>query len=326
MGGGRATQNCDVVCRSSREIAFDVSLSGERDLSKGVKVKYEKLAKLSIRSHPELSERWVQERIAEDPSLLGLGDVILKDKERIQSGAGRLDLLLQEADGNRRYEVEVQLGKTDESHIIRTIEYWDIERKRYPQYDHTAVIVAEEITSRFLNVIGLFNGTIPLMAIQMNAVQLGDAVSLTFTTVLDQVRFGLVEEDDHEATDRTYWENRGSKATVAMADELLEVVRTLNPHLELKYNKFYIGLARDGQPNNFVILRPQKNAIRVEPRLQKTEATEAAVEAAGLDVMDYDNKWGRYRIRLQKGEVKKHAEVLRKLLEASYKESGGGDT
>ncbi len=276
-------------------------------------MKYEKLTKLSIRNHPELSERWVQERIAQDPSIVGLGDVILKDKERIQSGAGRLDLLLQEADGNGRFEVEVQLGKTDESHIIRTIEYWDLERKRYPQYEHTAVIVAEEITSRFLNVIGLFNGTIPLMAIQMGAVQLGDAVSLVFTTVLDQVRFGLVDEDEetHEVTDRTYWENRGSKATVAMADELLEVVRTLNPHLELKYNKFYIGLARDGQPNNFVIFRPQKTAIRVEPRLQKTEATEAAVEAAGLDVMDYDNKWGRYRIRLQKADVKKHADVLR---------------
>ena len=289
-------------------------------------MKYEKLTKLSIRSHPELSERWVQERIAEDPSILGLGDVILKDKERIQSGAGRLDLLLQEADGNRRYEIEIQLGKTDESHIIRTIEYWDIERKRYPQYDHTAVIVAEEITNRFLNVIGLFNGTVPLMAVQMSALQLGDTVSLVFTTVLDQVRFGLVDEDEevHEATDRTYWENRASKATVAMTDELLDVVRTLNPQLELKYNKFYIGLAKDGQPNNFVIFRPQKNAIRIEPRVQKTEATEATVEAAGLDVMDYDNKWGRYRIRLQKGDVKKHAEVLRQLLEASYKESGGG--
>jgi len=156
--------------------------------------------------HPELSERWVQERIAEDPSILGLGDVILKDKERIQTAAGRLDLLLQEADSSRRYEVEVQLGKTDESHIIRTIEYWDIERKRYPQYDHTAVLVAEDITSRFLNVIGLFNGTIPLMAIQMRAVQLGNSVSLVFTTVLDQVRLGLVDEDEetHEATDRTY--------------------------------------------------------------------------------------------------------------------------
>lgn len=291
-------------------------------------MKYEKLTKLSIRSHPELSERWVQERIAEDPAILGLGDVILKDKERLQPGAGRLDLLLQEADGNGRYEVEIQLGKTDESHIIRTIEYWDIERKRYPQYEHTAVIIAEEITSRFLNVIGLFNGTIPIMAIQMSAVQLGDTVSLAFTTVLNQVRLGLVDEDEevHEATDRTYWENRGSKSTVAMADELLEVVRTLNPHLELKYNKFYIGLARDGQPNNFVIFRPQKNAMRVEPRLQKTEATEAAVEAAGLDVMGYDNRWGRYRIRLEKGEIKKHAEVLRQLLEASYKESGGSDT
>lgn len=290
-------------------------------------MKYEKLTKLSIRSHPELNERWVQERIAEDPSILGLGDVILKDKERIQSGAGRLDLLLQEADGNRRYEVEIQLGKTDESHIIRTIEYWDIERKRYPQYEHTAVIVAEEITSRFLNVIGLFNGTIPLMAIQMSAVQLGGAVSLVFTTVLDQVRFGLVDEDEevHEATDRTYWENRGSKGTVAMADELLEVLRTLNPQLELKYNKFYIGLAKDGQPDNFVIFRPQKNAIRVEPRLRKTEATESAVDAAGLDLMDYDNKWGRYRIRLQRGDVKKHAEVLRQLLEASYRESGGAE-
>jgi hypothetical protein len=86
-----------------------------------------------------------------------------------------------------------------------------------------------------------------------------------------------------------------------MADELFELVRTLNPHLELKYNKFYIGLARNGQPNNFVIFRPQKAAIRVEPRLAKTEATESVVEAAGLDVMDYDTRWERYRIRLQKG-------------------------
>jgi hypothetical protein len=290
-------------------------------------MKYEKLTKLSIRNHPELSERWVQERIAEDPSILGLGDLILKDKERTQAGAGRLDLLLQEADSSRRYEVEIQLGKTDESHIIRTIEYWDIERKRYPQYEHTAVIVAEEITSRFLNVISLFNGTIPLMAIQMNALQLGDTVSLAFTTVLDQVRLGLVDEDEEtqEATDRTYWENRGSKATVAMADELLALVQELNPRLQLKYNKFYIGLASDGQTNNFVIFRPQKNAMRIEPRLRKTEEMEQVVEAAGLDVMDYDNRWARYRIRLQKSDLTKHADVLRKLLEASYREFGGGD-
>lgn len=286
-------------------------------------MRYEKLTTLSIGNHPELNERWVQDRIAEDPSLLGLGDLILKDRERSQPSAGRLDLLLQDAETDQRYEVEIQLGKTDESHIIRTLEYWDIERKRYPQYDHTAVIVAEEITSRFLNVISLFNGTIPLVAIQMKAVQLGDAVALDFTTVLDQVRLGPDEPGPAEITDRAYWEKRGSKATLAMADEILEAVKLLNPRLELKYNKFYIGLAVDGQPRNCVTLQPQKNAIRVSPRLPRTDSNTAMLESAGLDVMGYDNQWGRYRIRLQKGDIKRHADVLRQLLEAAYRESGG---
>jgi hypothetical protein len=275
-------------------------------------MKYQALSKISIKSHPDLTERWVQERIAENPQMLGLGDVVLKDKERIQPRAGRLDLLLQDAEANHRYEVEIQLGKTDESHIIRTIEYWDIERKRYPQYEHTAVIVAEEITARFLNVISLFNGTIPLMAIQMSAVGLGETVSLLFTTVLDEARFGLVDEDEEvqEFTDRAYWEARGSKATVAMADEVLKLVAEFAPGLELKYNKFYIGLATNGIPNNFLIFRPQKSALRLEVRLPPSPETEAMLETAGLDVMDYDKRWGRYRLRLNKGEVVKFSEVL----------------
>lgn len=290
-------------------------------------MKYEPITKLSLKSHPELSERWVQDRIAENPQILGLGDVVLKDKERIQPRAGRLDLLLQDAEASHRYEVEVQLGKSDESHIIRTIEYWDIERKRYPQYEHTAVIVAEEITARFLNVISLFNGTIPLIAVQMSAVELAGTVSLLFTTVLDEARLGLVDEDEEvqEVTDRSYWESRGSKATVAMADEVLKLVAEFAPGLELKYNKFYIGLASNGQPNNFVQFRPQKNALRVEVRLPQSQETEAAIETAGLDVMDYDKRWGRYRLRLGKGEVSRFAEVLSELAKQAYMAAGKAD-
>ena len=139
-------------------------------------MKHVHLKTIHLKNHPELNERWLQDIIAEEPSILGIGDVILKDKERIHQGAGRLDLLLQEADGSDRYEVEIQLGATDESHIIRTIEYWDIERKRYPQYNHTAVIIAEDITSRFLNVISLFNGSIPLMALQVKAIETSDGI------------------------------------------------------------------------------------------------------------------------------------------------------
>jgi len=96
------------------------------------------------------------------------------------------------------------------------LEYWDVERKRYPQYDHCAVIVAEDITSRFLNVINLFNGSIPLIAIQMTALQVNDGVSLQFTKVLDEVTLGLVDEDEEvQTTDRAYWEEKGTRATVA---------------------------------------------------------------------------------------------------------------
>ena len=162
----------------------------------------------------------------------------MRDKERIQPRAGRLDLLLQDHESNRRYEVEIQLGATDETHIIRTIEYWDIERKRYPQYDHCAVLVAENLTSRFLNVIALFNGTIPLIAIQMQALKIGDNISLVFTKVMDEMTRGVVDEDeDAEAapTDRNYWEERGTKATLHLVDQLLTIAREKDPSLELKY-------------------------------------------------------------------------------------------
>jgi len=163
----------------------------------------------------------------------------MRDRERIQPRAGRLDLLLQDPETKRRYEVELQLGETDEAHIIRTIEYWDIERKRYPQYDHCAVLIAEDITSRFLNVISLFNGTIPLIAIQMQAPRMGDSVTLVFTKVLDELDRGYIDEDeDAESapTDRSYWEKRGSRATVALADQMLNDIKNLDPNLELKYN------------------------------------------------------------------------------------------
>lgn len=281
---------------------------------------YTKFEKISLKNHPEFNEKWVQDRIAEDPSILGLGEVIVRDKERIQPGAGRLDILLQEADGNRRYEVEIQLGATDPSHIIRTIEYWDREKKRSLSFDHTAVIVAEDITSRFLNVISLFNGTIPLVAIQMSALKHGEKVGLVFTTVLNHMPVGLIEEDEEaqEPTDRTYWEQNGSKTTVALADQLLEVAKAHNPKLELKYNKFYIGMAVNGQPSNFVTFRPKKTFLRFEPRLVNSPETQKRLEAAGLDLMDYDKRWGRYRIRLEPGDVEKNRKILEEIIAEAF--------
>ncbi len=290
-------------------------------MSNNMSNKYVKSEPIPLKGHPEFNEKWVQDLIANDPSILGLGDLVLRDVERIQPRAGRLDLLLQDTDTNRRYEVELQLGATDEAHIIRTIEYWDIEKKRYPQYEHCAVLIAEDITSRFLNVVSLFNGTIPLIAIQMQALKVGDHLTIVFTKVMDELSRGLIDEDEDAKaapTDRAYWEKRATKATVGLTDLMLKILRSFDPTLNLKYNKFYIGVEKDGQPYNFVTFRPKKNTLNFELKLSQTNNLDAKIDEAGLDTFEYNKKWGLYRLRLTTKDIKTKPEVLQELSRLAY--------
>lgn len=273
-----------------------------------------------LKGHPEFSERWLQDRIAEDPKILGLGDLVLRDRERSQPRAGRLDLLMQDVEAERRYEIELQLGSTDEAHIIRTIEYWDVERKRYPQYDHCAVLIAEDVTSRFLNVVSLFNGSIPLIAIQLTALRVAEYVTLAFTTVLNELTRGPVGEDEEaeaSPTDRTYWQDRAG-AQLALADRLLEFIHTFAPGYQLKYNKFYIGLSLNGNPDNFVVFRPQQRGIRIEPRLPPTDEITKMIANAGFDDLGYSVRWGRYRIRLNADDLTNQRPAVVELLQTAY--------
>lgn len=282
---------------------------------------YRKTEKVSLKTHPGINEIWVQNVLADYPSLLGLGELEVRDRERIQPKAGRLDLLLQDPESDRRFEVEIQLGATDPSHIIRAVEYWDIERKRFPRYKHHAVIVAEEITSRFLNVIGLFNGAIPIIAIQMTALEIDGEVSLLFTKVLDETLYHQTDEDDDvppPPADRPSWEKKASKKTVELADQILGWLRELDPELELNYNKHYIGLTRSGQAFNFVSFRPKKQRLNFEIKLPRTDETDALIEDAGLDTLEYSTQWQLYRLSLEPAEIKQHELPLKALCKSAF--------
>ena len=285
-----------------------------------------KLKTLNLKTHPTLDERWLQNVIAEDPSIIGLGEVVVKDKERIHRGLGRLDLLLQDEDGHGRYEVEIQLGATDESHIIRTLEYWDIEKRKYPQYDHVGVIIAEDITSRFLNVISLFNGFIPLMAIQVTAIETPEGVGLQFTKVLDTVRLGYADDDEETAdpTDRNYWETkRGTKQTVSMADKVCEITKAFAPSAQLNYNKHYVGFMIDGRSMNFAVLRPRKSALNADIRIPQSQELDEAIADANLDILDYDKRWGAYRIKFSMKDLETHQELIGNLLKQAFDQRSG---
>lgn len=94
-----------------------------------------------------LNEVWLQQQIAADPSLLGLGELTVFQREKTQPTGGRIDFIMSDALNETRYEIEIMLGATDPSHIIRTIEYWDMERQRSPTIEHRAVIVAGKARS-----------------------------------------------------------------------------------------------------------------------------------------------------------------------------------
>ena len=194
------------------------------------------------------------------------------------------------------------------------------ERTRFPQYEHVAVIVAEDITSRFLNVISLFNKAIPLVAIQINALSVGEHMTLSATTVLNLMRLATDEEDEPgRAADRTYWEGRGSQTSLKVMDQLLTLIRevTGDDRLELKYNRPYVGLARGGIADNFILFYPRKSGnVLTGFRVPRSEEMSARMEEAGLDLaMGYEARPDRYYVRLTESELVKNHDLLVELIQ-----------
>ena len=271
---------------------------------------FKKHERISLKAHPEFDERWLQSRIAEDTSILGLGDLILVQRERAQERAGRLDLLLTNSEEDRRYEVELMLGATDKSHIIRCIEYWDIERRRYPAYDHCSVLVAEDITSQFLNVIALLAGTIPLVAIQLNALKVDDFLILDFVRVLDQrhMRRDDVAEASIQSVDRSYWVQKSTAAVIAMADEMLTIINEKSDiKWQLNFTKYHIGLTDGKRSRNFIYFRPRKKFLRVVIPDGWNEIREFNFDEAGLETEHKDDK---FVFNLSSGDLSKHRDLL----------------
>lgn len=278
------------------------------------KLEYQTAERIELKNHPQFNEAWLQDRIAENPSILGLGELELIDRERKQEKAGRLDLLLADFEKNSRYEVELQFGKTDESHIIRCIEYWDIEKRRYPAYDHCAVLIAEELTSRFLNVLGLFNGQIPLIILQLNALKIDGKIILNFTKVMD--RFSLRNDDLSESklvqTDREYWNKKATDKTVTFVEKFLEIINEkAEPQQKLNYNKHYIGLTDGFRSRNFIHFKPKKQFTHILLELEDPDSWREKLEDAGISAF-VNGKW--LQLTLNPSELSKNQELIRSIV------------
>jgi hypothetical protein len=167
----------------------------------------------------------------------------------------------------------------------------------------------------------LINRSVPLIAIQLNAWEVGGVMTLTATKVMDLLPVAPDDEEDApgQGVDRAFWVARSKPESLQLADDLLALIHqaTGDASLALKYNKANMGLARNGIPDNFVSIYTRKTSghIVVECRLPQSEELSARMEEAGLDVMRYDKGFRCYVFRVNPNDLVENRELLSDLLQ-----------
>ena len=106
------------------------------------------------------------------------------------------------------------------------------------------------------------------------------------------------------------------------ADQFIQLAKKIDEGYELKYNKFYIGIAKNGKASNFFSLRPKKNFIQFYPRLKESTDTTNEIEEAGLTIIGYSNRGRHYKIKLFPEDVKNYEDILFNLMKQAHEEYG----
>lgn len=255
-------------------------------------------------------EYWLQDQIYENPTCLGLGDLESVAKEKQQSSGGRLDILLKNPEDDSMYEVEVMLGETDESHIVRTIEYWDNEKRKRPQRQHYAVLVAENVTRRFFNVIHLFSHSIPIIAIQVNLIDLNNQKLLHFSKILDT--YEEPEDPIEKVHDEVFWRKKATW-TVDAANELLAIIGDIFESPSLSYVQSYIAIKVSGN-NYFTLYKKRGNKSLLEFRVADN-CFDGIRNLLDENSISYTQKMDYFCFTVDKDFIEKHADLLKQIAE-----------
>jgi hypothetical protein len=273
--------------------------------------------KIFIRANGK-DEYWLQDIIYANPEKLGLGNLVAIRKEKRQSKGGRLDILLKDPADNTMYEVEIMLGETDPSHIIRSIEYWDNEKRKYPQRQHFAVLIAESFDRRYFNVIQLLSLTVPMVAIQADLLEVSNEKILNFTKILD-VYVEIEEEEESKQVTETTWSEKASW-TLETASKHLEILSEIENNIELKFTQSYISIVINGKNYYMYDKRTKPNSVIWfnEKDEEKVDNIKKLLEEKNI-VYGY-NKYKDFSFTYDRQFLTKNIDLMKKIHEIKEKE------
>ncbi len=84
---------------------------------------------------------------------------------------------------------------------------------------------------------------------------------------------------------------------IKFVDHIYKDITEYAPGFELKYNKFYIGLSKDGITTNFVTFRPKKQFVYFDIKISEDEEINNNLDNLGIEY-SYTNRSRGYRIKL----------------------------
>lgn len=256
-------------------------------------------------------EYWLQDLIYENPRILGLGELIPVSKEKKQSTGGKLDILLKSPEDNSMYEIEVMLGETDPSHIIRTIEYWDLEKRRYPQRQHFPVLIAETFSRRYFNVIQILSLNVPMIAIQADLLEVSGQKIINFTKILD-IYEEQAEDDETNIVNETTWSS-SANWTLQTAKELLSIINSTGQILKLNFTQSYVALI-NSKGNAYWLYKRAEPKSYLGFKERDDEKTELIKNILDKSAVPFTyNKYQEFLIVVDKEFVKKNKEIFVKV-------------
>lgn len=150
---------------------------------------YIEVHNISLKDCSRPSFLWLEELIIKNPTILGLSEVKVHISfDRKGNGKCSAMLLRDTNDESKiRYAVEAQFGSLDELQLTRAIEFWGERSRSNPELSHSCVLVAEEFSQRFFKIISYLRKSIPIILIQLKAIQIENHYTLIFTRLYDEV-------------------------------------------------------------------------------------------------------------------------------------------
>ena len=194
--------------------------------------------------------------------------------------------------------------------------YWDLEHRgdRESRFEHKAVIVAEDFSQRFFNVITLLNKVVPMIAVKLSAFRVNTQLCLNFVRVLDITEENSSEQN--EPTTRKDWEDCSSEDSMQILDNLVSLMPSSAGKVRVKYNQSHVAVG-SARGTNFCWINPRRGSrLRLSVWVgEERDVFMKKLAAKGVEVRA-DQEEG-IRIFLTLDSFEKNKNLIKEILKAA---------